>query len=535
MSNRGRHLFVALIAFVVAFSMVAPAIAATSDDPVTDHLNLGAWDEEDTAPNPVINASVTTSAQDLSQGRTHDDIAGYEDDNGNWVSGNETPFVVNTSHDISSGRNVNPYSFKPGHIEDSSYTAFPDKADRTWSNASGWSTVTNGANVTISNTTVATNVDAVQFDTGTSGNTVSNGQTVFEAAYSRWDGELDSDETKRVLQFAADVDTLEANAEVHVRLYDESADYKQFVMNGSRNFDTNNTVLANGTNDFVKQVKLSDISTQGGGSFDNIENVTVEVISRGTTNADATFSISWLDLRKKTKNDLGEKRATTDDSGNDADSDGDFDEFQTIHNSTNDVDVYSMETLDSEYDDAVITDLTYPARYQADGLDSQGQEGTYVFSFEDPENPGFATKLNVTYSLELPGVVDLSYSQTKVKMIQKWSDSRYLTLEQASEVSESTNLSHASFSSVSTTSKGSAVTIQSSSVDAGERFIVHYVVELDGEEENAVKVDGGGAAPPEEEARGGVLQGITDFVTNPLGAIITLALGFVGFRWWRAR
>lgn len=533
--KRGRALLAVFMVAVVALSVAAPAIAATSNDPVTDHLAMGAWDEEETAPNPVINGTVNVTSQDLSQGTTHAAIAGYEDDGGDWVAGADTPFVVNTTHDIDDGTNVNIYEFNPGHIEDGSRTAFPDKDDHTWTNASTWTINEGSSNVTISNTTVATGVEAVHFSS-TSVSGVNKGEQVYEAKLDNWDGELDSDESKRVLQFAADVDTLQSDASIRVLIYDESGDFKNFTIDPDDTFsDSNPSVLGAGTNDYVKQVKLNDVSTTGGGSFDNIENVTVQVVADGgTTNLDTDFSLSWLDLRKKTKDTLGEARATTDDDGNDADGDGDWDEFQTIYNTTNTVHIYSMDTLDTEYDDAVVHDLEYPFRYEASGLTVSGDDGDYAIYWEENENPGYANVLNVTYNLELPSAIDLSYTSPSVEMTQKWNDQRYITLEQASEVSDSTNLTSASFSSVSTSAKGDLVTIQGSSVGAGERFLVHYELELTQEEVNAIDVEGeGGAAAPAQQGGGGLGDMVVGFFTSTLGIVLTAITGVV--IWLRRR
>lgn len=535
----GKSVFIVLFVVILAVGMIAPAVAVTENDPITNRLQYGDYDEENTAPGHLfVNGSVTTSAQDLSEGTSHDAIAGYEDDNGDWVPNGEVDedyadgqFVVNTSYDEDS-ESGNIYSFRPGHIVDDSYTEFPDKSGRTWTNSSRWTVVTNAANVTISNTTVAADADGVQFDTGTSGDTVSDGQTVFEASYNAWDGELDSDEDKRVFQIAVDVDTLEANANVTIDVEDESGTTKTFVINDGYSVANNNTVIGNGTNDYVKQVKLSTLS----GSLDNIESINVTVTADGTTNADADFTISWLDLRKKSKNVLAEQRATTDDNGNDPDSDGDYDEIQTVYNATNDISTHDMGTLDSEYDDATVNDLTYPFRYDVTGLDRRGQEGTYRLAFEDPVNPSYDDLLNLTVSLKLPSAVDLSYSNTETRIVQAWDDARYVSFESASGVADSTNLSQASFGDDSGNlgNAGTTITIDSTT-DAGERIVLQLEMEMTGDErtddievgadtDDTETADDEGAPPPEGEG------GFWSDPVNWLWGGIATVVGFLGLR-----
>lgn len=531
--KRGQLAIFLVVISVLGMTLAPAVLAATSNDPVTEHLNYGAYDDTGTAPGHLfVNGSVTTAQQDLAEGTSHDAIAGYEDDNGVWVANGDVDkdhadgdFKVNTSYDESS-ESGNFYSFKPGHIVDTSYVKFPTKnSTTTWANSSQWVVQSGSSNVTVSNTTVNADVQAVNFASTPSSE--ASGDNIYKVKYEAWAGELDSDESKRVLQFAADINTLEANAEIHIYIYDESGSYKHFTINSSRNFNNNNTVLGNATKDFVKQVKLSTVTTNGPDStFDNIENVTIEVDATGTS-ANSDFSISWLDLRKKSKNTLGEQRATTDDSGTDNDGDGDYDEIQTIHNATNAINVTSMKTLDTEYDDAIVNDLTYPFRYDVTGLERRGQDGTYDFAWLDPVNPSFDDRLNLTVSLKLPSAVDLSYSNTETRLVQAWDDGRYVSFESASDVADSTNLSQAAFSddSGSLGSTGTTVTIDSST-SAGERIVLQLEIEFSDSErtdniEAAAATPAGGVPPPGEKGPGGILG------FGPAGDFVAL-LGVIG-------
>lgn len=535
-----RALFALLMVSIMVVSVAAPVIAATTDDPITDHLVLGGHDEVETVTNLYQNGTLNTSQQDLAEGTTHEAIAGYEDDNGDWVPNGNVEgggdFEVNTTHDINDGTNVNPYIFPPGHIVDSSYTAFPDKASNTWSNASGWVEVTGASNGTVTNTTVNADVDGVRFDTASNGDSASGQVIVYKANYSKWDGELDTDEDKRVLQLAMDIDTLDANTRIEFRVYDESGSYKEVFATNDQNVGDDSTIFASGTGDYVYQIKLNQLPTNGSDTtFQNIENVTVQVNRTSGSTGDADFTISWLDLRKKSKNVLGEQRATTDDDGNDGDGDGDWDEFQTHYNATNNIRVYSMETLDSEYDDAVVNDLQYPARYEADGLDEQGPDGNYAFYWEDPSNPSFDDTLNLTVALEAPSAVDLSYTNWETVMIQKWPESRYLTIESASGVSSSTNLSQASFSSDSSSlgSQESTVTIDAST-SAGERILLHVDLQLTADERANLETtaDAGGAPPPSEGAGGFLGFGLLGDIAAGIALIGSFFVG-IPQRIWR--
>ncbi|MDZ7701823.1 MAG: hypothetical protein U5J98_06990 [Halobacteriales archaeon] len=396
-------------------------------------------------------------------------------------------------------------------------------------------------NITISNTTVDADADAVHFDTGSNGDSGSGAVLVAEAKYNRWDGELDSDESKRVLILGMDIDTLDDNTEIQVRIYDESGSYKEVnASTGYSSQSVNATAFAAGTNDVFYQVKLSALTTEGADtSFDNIENVTVRVYRNSGSTGDADFSISALDLRRKSKVTIGEKRATTDDDGNDPDSDSDYDEIQTVYNASGSVSIYDLTTMDTLFDSAIINDISYQYHYVSSGNALRGEDGNYVFEFEEASNPGFNKTLNLTVSQKLPSATDLSYSNSKTEFVQKWPEARYLTVESASGVASSVNLSQASFSSLSSSlgSQGSTVTVDATTT-AGERIVWHVEVELTGDEVDTVKAasdSGSGVAPPDSGDGGsqGIGGMIVDFFTSLTGIAATVLAGTLV--WMRRR
>lgn len=512
-SNRSK-LATSALALIMAVMLIAAApgtAVASTDANYSDDYQVGDYDEADTAPNPYFNIStVTVSEHPMVEGSSDEAMTGYEDDNGDWIAGSETGLEVNDSFDEEDGTGINPFTFNPAHVQESSYGAFPDKDGRTWLNSSGWNINSGSANVTVANTTVATGVDAVNFDaTGVTG--AADGDSIYEVSYSRWDSELDSDEDKYVFQIATDVSTLETNAEVQIRLYDESGDYKHFEINDSRSFENNNTVVNNATDTAVHQVKLNSVATVGGGSWDNIENVTIRVEAAGGASADSDVSISWLDLRKKTKTDLGEVRVK--------DSDGDYTEFNQTHNTTGTLSVDSMESLDSEFDDATIVDLKFPGRWDSSDLDQRGEDGDHVIYWDDPQNPSFNSTMNASYRMELPSVIDLSFSGVELRMTQNRPESRYLTLDLASGVSDSTNLSEASGSDLSgnLSAKGSTVDLKTSGISAGTAYVLHIEQEVsDDERFNDIEVS---------DAPSGAV-GVSDD-GGPIDAGLTLILGTI--------
>lgn len=510
--------FRVLLAVIVLTVITAPVLGA-----VADELNTSTVDEKETAPNPYTDVDVTKAEHPMSEGTGATALAGYYDDAGEWVPGTESALSVNTTRDLDSGDGVNRYSYDPVKVNEDSYGAFPDKSDNTILNASGWES---GSAFAVSNTTVAANVDAVEFDSGTSGNSVTSaGDMVAEASYNKWDGELDSDESKRVLQVGVDVTTLEANAKVKIRIFDESGDYKQLHINDDNNVEGNVSMVANSTGTAVKQVKLNDLPTKGAGSWDNIENVSIAIEADSTSDADATLSVAWLDLRKKTRNVLGEKRTQ--------DGDGDYRNFNTTYNATGTISVHGMDTLDSEYDDASIVDLSLPMHAPASKLDDRGEDGTYRFSFDEPDDPSFDATLNVTYAITLPSAIDLSYSNAEFRIEQKWAESRYVTLATAQDVTDSKNLSDVSLTdqTSSLSNKGDRVTVYSTGIDAGERNVMKIEIDVTEDErellEQASSV-GGGAGGPVAGGGGGIFgffATTTGQIAGIVGGLISVAIG----------
>lgn len=520
----GRAILAVLFVLMLAVSSVGAA--------VPDDLNTAGVDDPNTAPNPYLRDSSFTKAQHpMTEGATHDAMAGIYDDNGDWVEPADSIYVVNTTSDIDSGDNVNPYSFMPGHIADDSFTEFPDKADRTWTNASRWvKGGTNSSQLTVENTTADQGVDAVHFSTTSMESATSDDA---HANYSAWDGELDTDESKRWLVGSLDVDSLEGATNVTIRVFDESDDYKQVTLNQSKTaLSGNNFAASTGDSKFF-QYKLDNLATTGGGTWDNIEKV--QVLIEG---GDADVTLSVLDVRRKSRLELGQKKATTDDNGNDDDSDGDYDETQTIYNATDSISVYSMETLDSEFDDATINDVGYPVHIPASQLQAEGEEDDYAKYWEDADDfPNFQHVLNVSYRLEAISYIDATYGTLDLMMMQKWPESRYVTLE-IEEGASGSNHSDISGTSKLTSlgAKGSELDDAFKLDDSGQsdtEYLVHFVmtfttdernddVEAQGATTTTTEAAGGGAAAA---AGGGGAGGLLGF---GLAGDIAAAIGIVG-------
>lgn len=508
-AGRGLAIFLALTMVLSVF--VGGAMASSPTSKVK-------MDGDTSAPNPQFTVdSLTVASHPVANGLSDNAMAGVYDDNGEWDS--DPGFYVNTTSP-EAGVNENPYTFKPGHIDDPDFGIFPrtgtnDDGEQLASvlDSSEWSTDASGTagSIAVSDTEVAEGVEAVNVDvSGTSGD-------VAVASYDNWTSELDSDEEKRTLQIAGDINELGADTNVDIALIDEDGDEKVVTINASDDA-ANEEVLADATGDsYVTQVKLSDLSTvsNGDGDYNNIETLEISV-------EDGNFegSFSWIDAESKSKDVLGVETVDSDD-------DGEYDETSEIYQAQGAISVNSMETLGGEFDNAVLNDVSFPAIFEAAEIEGEeGDEGVYQIQWDGADSyPAYDAVYNASYRMELPGYIDLSYSGVTLEMEQGWNTERYTKLAYAEGVSEDT-----AFSDVTTTDVsgnlgdvGDMATIDDT-VQIGTGYTIHTMVKMTDDEKNIVQ-DEGGSAPPPEDSSGGFVN----FITTVPGMLLSAAVGILGW------
>jgi len=279
-------------------------------------------------------------------GTDHADFREYEDDNSDRQT---AAYRVNTTYD-------EPYSFHVTDIEEADFTAFPrssvqNQSGDSWANSADW--VKGGQNsseLTVENTTTADGVNAVRVSTSFDGN---GDETIAHAKYSEFD--IDSDETKRYIQIAAQVDTLDSSAVMYVNVTDEDGDHVSVRIDGAADEGMHN-IVANGTGDTkVLQDQISNLTVQGSGdgTLNNLESVNVTIDGAGGAN-DVDVSIAWFDIEKK-----GETTIAQDSDGND------------IKEPTSKVSTTGLDTMDSAFDDAELHNVEAPVTWDNDLLDDE--------------------------------------------------------------------------------------------------------------------------------------------------------------------
>ncbi len=478
-----------LVVLILGSSMTVAAAAATIDDP--SKVNF----ESDNVQNPMIGVTVDKAYHEVGWAPEE-----YEGNSGNVVTADAR---INESV-------ANPVTITATDIQFADAGAFPHENDSMSAlHADEWST----SDLSVTNTTTASDVEAVRFQTNGS---MSSGATA-SATYTH---SVDSDEAKRHVQIFADVSTLEASTHVEVRVVDEDGDYKTLLIDPDNSTDSAN-VLANSTGEgFVSQQQLGELSTTtaGDGTFDNIEKI--EVVAEDGE-FDGSFSV--INVEKMSPYTLGEQAYDG------SDDDSEKDETRTITEPKGPYAIKSVDTLGPTFDNAVINGATYEMKFAASVVE-QSSDVRFEFTDDRGENgayPSFDWVVDSYYRLKLPSAYDLSYSDAKLQDTVKMPGSRYQTVEYAEGVGDTEFSEIDSWTSVSSSydSQGSEVTLDST-IQPGQEIGIHYEYVVTNSEKKSIASSGGVPGQFSKESGGG----IWDFLTSlpGIGAIVSVVGALVG-------
>jgi len=430
------------LAALVAGLLVTQAVGAVAAADALDY-------EADTAPNPYLEADVTVDTHDRA------DMSGplqYYSDSGSLET---LPASLNESMDA-------PLRVRYDQIDDPALRQFPratgeeNNSVSAIQDVSDWTT--SSATVSDADGATAEGVPALQVSTsglasGSSGS----------ATYSNFS--VDSDANKRVLQAVLSVDQLDSGAEVAFRVVDSDGDYRQAVVNSSRDASAAE-VIGNSTGQgYVYQERLSDLALQGSGdgSFDGIQDVKIV-----TSDADAQVTVVSLDVERKSEWTLGE-----------AMQDG---EVQSIseRNAGGDMTLYmaDLSTLPSALEDARIMELGVKGvQFRGSELSMDDQQ----VQFGDADAYSYPKKVEAHWRLNIPAAIDLSYSNLALKHQQEFVGERYATFRVAEGVGdkEFDNISSDSYSdaSGSLTAQGETHTLDDT-VQVDQSYVVNAVILL---------------------------------------------------------
>lgn len=494
----------ALIAVLLVASSITGiagvAIAANVPSPIDDPTELNY--DASTVHNPEIGVAVTKDVHRVGEWTP----VQYEGDSG---STRELNASLNQSQ-------ANPVALVATDINASDFGEFPRKneGDNTASalDASEWTTSGSASGkLTVSDTTTAPNVDAVQIATSsmTSGD-------VAVAEYGNFS--IDSDEDKRFGQLAADISTLDAATHAEVRVVDADGDYKRFIIDAANATDNAN-VLANSTGEgFVSQQQLGKMTTRSvsgsDGTFDNAEAVHVRV-----TEGDLDASFALVNVEKMGRYQFGEQAYDEDD-------DGTKDETRTVYEPSGQYRITGYDSLKPSFGGAEVHNTEQVLQFHASNLTSQTD--AHVEYSAATDYPDFAFIADVYYRLQLPSAYDLSYQNAELTDTVNLPSGRYQSVEVAEGVGDTGFEDISSWSSVKSNygTQGANVTLDAT-IQPGQQIAVHYEYPVTRNEQGAMKAAGGIAGQfAGGGGGGGFLSGIPI-----IGSIASIVGAIFGGKW----
>lgn len=424
---------------------------------------MGAMDfSADESPNPTYEYDLEKAEHNMAWGASDADALTYEDNDGNNAT-------IDGSVDSDA---ENPYSFVMTDVETDEFGAFPHGDSASALDADDWSA---SGDASVASTETADGVDALEVST--------SGEVAGESSTATFDNfTIDSDEEKRFLQTGLDVESLDDGATVEIAAVDEDGDKKVATINASADA-SNDGVIADQTGEgWFFQERLGDMPTEGSGDgdFNNIEEVTVTV-----SDADASVAIAALNLDKMSQYDLGSELVQNED---------DEWESETIREieEPGAVELESLSTMGSTFDDAVIHELSLPVEQSAADLDSEDVETTFS---EDDDNqyPNYYGTAEIHVRNGLADAYDLSYSNVKYYDNQTLGSDRYLEVRYAEDVGdeEFEDIGDEQYTELTSSydDRGSNVTIDDT-VMSGDTSVVSYDLRLTEDEYNAMQSSG---------------------------------------------
>jgi len=480
---------------------VVAAAATVIDDPTEINHDAKA------THNPEIPVTVDKDVHKMGWGTLK-----YEDDSGSLVSPDAH---VNGSAE-------NPIGLTATDIQFDDHDEFPRyNASHSTLDATEWSvTGANSSEVTVTNTTTAPNVEAVNIATGgafTSGDTATA-----EYALSQ---SIDSDESKRSVQLFADVTTLDSSTHVEIRVVDEDGDYKTALIDPDNSSDSMDVVAGTTGEGFVLQQQMGDLTTTtvagSDGTFDNIAAVNV-VVQDG--DFDGSFSV--MNAEKLGTYTLGEQKY-------DSDGDGELDSTRTVTEPSGQYFVTGFDTFGSTFDLATVHGAQIDAIWDAKSLDEK-HDARIEFTDDTGDSqsyPSFEFIVDSYYRIQLPSAYDLSYSNAALEDTVELPSGRYQTVEYAEGVSDTkfSNISTWNDVTSSYSSQGADVTLDSS-IQPGQEIAIHHEYVVTDSEKSAMENVASAAPGQFAEEEEGFIEGIP-LIGEFLASILSVLGIGVGGKW----
>ncbi|WP_254831589.1 hypothetical protein [Haloglomus salinum] len=409
--------FVALIAILLATSMVAAPVAADHDDRGNGAPPINP--DSDESPSAWVEETDVTIAEHR-MGEHGDDPLAYEADDG---SNTDLPAEVNASDADA------PIQVSPAYIDDPDLygPVTDDEAnveDQSFVAEEGDWTIGGGASAKGSATewSAAPNFRAAPTQLATDGSMT--GGDVVSFTYS--DNVSLDNARKRVLTTAGKVNTLDSSAEVRFEVVDADGDYAYAnISEGAA--DTNAETFANETGAFYASVRVdtlvsaNGVQGSGDGTMTDIEDVRLNV-----TDADADLAITGMDISSKETKTFGTV-AYQDDSD---------DRYETETRTNIDGGAVRMRSLDGladHFGDAHVHDLVVGAGDATVNYPLAMADGSEV-NFTDAKNyASYSDRLEgePLAVWDIPAPVDVTHGTLTLVAEQRQPSSQYVSVDYA--------------------------------------------------------------------------------------------------------
>lgn len=452
------------------------------------------YSEDAKTPNPYLGSTVEKQSHDVANyGLTE-----YEADDGSKAQLNAR---VNPD-------SLHPVSFYASEV-DYGQGEFPYKSDETDNSASTldaseWMSSTN---VSITDTKTADTVNGINI--ATDGKDFTSGDAEFQS----YDNvSITSDESKRVLVLAGNVNQLESGAKVNLQFQDADGDFKSVWIDPSADQSAID-VVANSTGDgFLYQVQFGELTTQGNGDgdFNDIESIGVV-----TQDGDSDVTLTHVGFDRTKPLVFGNEYYDSNDDGE-----------VTVDDETRDVtnvapgervSITGLDSMGTDFDDAVIYDMRVDVQFDAASLDS---EDVKTSAEETESYPGYDVVADIEYRISLPEAYELTHTGTELGTTTKHPGERYLTVEYAEGVGDTdfADIDYANDVTGQFDAQGKTITLDST-IQPGQEIAIHHQLKLTQSEWDAMQNDGSAAGPTGKESGGGLTS------LPVVGGLIAVLLG----------
>ena len=221
--------------------------------------------------------------------------------------------------------------------------------------------------------------------------------------------EIDSGEQRKHLQVVANVNLLEADSTVSVRVIDAAGNSVEATIDPDGDTADEHVIATAQNNGIGYQTQLGEMT--GGQDLDTIEEVEIEIAG-----ADAEVVFYGLDLENESKLSFGQRQRIDED---------DEVETVTVREPTGWTGIQSTDDLDEDFGDATVENVRYDAEFRAEELPNSDIE----VMVEETDRHDRPARYHMVGGFDTPSAFDLSIDLETLYGQVRHSSSRYLTAE----------------------------------------------------------------------------------------------------------